>query len=177
MNFIEKIVENYNGEYTEEPIKRFNWIGGKITYQPKSGLIEVDGSKLKVSFKEAGGVMKSTDPIRIVLFLDKDYNARLSVYPSLVLNYFSDIIWQPKSLNIPKSIKKQFSFRGNYDLIKKLASDELFCETILNEEIYITLDNRFPKSLMVTPAYGIYDMEHFQKLVLIAKRIEFNIKN
>ena len=50
MNFIEKIVEKYNGEYSEDPIKRFNWIGGKITYQPKSGLIEVDGTKLKVSF-------------------------------------------------------------------------------------------------------------------------------
>jgi hypothetical protein len=78
MNFIEKIVEKYNGEYNEEQIKRFNGIGGKITYQPKSGVIEVDGTKLKISFKEAGGVMRTSDPIRIDLFLDKDTSIRKS---------------------------------------------------------------------------------------------------
>jgi hypothetical protein len=177
MNFIEQLVEKYEGKYSEELTKRFYTTGGKITYQPKNGLIDIDGTKIKISFNEAGGIMRSTDPIRVVLFLDKDYKQELSIYPGILLNYITDLIFQPKSLNIPKFVRKQYSFRGDYTLIKKLASDSIFCESIVADNIYITLDRKYPKSLMLTPAYGIYDLEHFENLILILKRIELSIKN
>lgn len=177
MNFIEQLVEKYDGKYSEELTKRFYTPGGKITYQPKNGLINIDGTKIKISLNEAGGIMRSTDPIRVVLFLDKDYKKELSIYPGVLLNYIIDFIFQPKGLKIPKFVRKQYSFRGNYELIKKLAADKVFCEAIVDDNIYITLDKKFPKSLMLTPAYGIYDLDHFENLILILKRIELSIKN
>ena len=177
MNFIQKIVEKYGGDYSEELTKRFNWFGQKITYQPKFGVIKVGGTLISINLKEAGGAMRTTDPIRIVLFLDKDYGTKLSVYPSINLNIITDLIFQPKSLKVPKLIKKQFSFRGDFSLIKKLLANKLFYESISNEDIYLTLDKTFPQSLMLTPAYGIYSMEHFDKLITILKQIEATIKS
>jgi len=177
MNFIQKIVEKYEGSYNEELTKKFYSPGGTLTYQPKSGLIKVGGTKIRIEHKEAGGAMPTTDPIRIVLFLESDYKQILSIYPSINLNYITDLIFQSKNLKIPKEIRKQFSFRGNQELIKKLALDNTFCDSINNEDIYITLDRTYPKSLMLTPAYGIENMEHFEKLILITKRIELHIKS
>lgn len=176
MNFIQQLVEKYNGEYSSELTKTFYSPMGKLTYQPKQGTIVVDETKIKISFKEAGGAMRNTEPIRIVLFLDKNYSKRLSIYPSLNLNYITDLFLQPKGLVIPKLLKRQFSFRGDSELLKNLVKDQIFCETLLNEEFYLTLNDRFPKSLMLTPANGIYDIEHFEKIIVLLKTTESYIK-
>ena len=85
---------------------------------------------------------------------------------------FQHLFFQPKSLKIPKKVSRQFSFRGNKALIKKLATDSIFCNAILDENIYITIRKNSTKKLIITPAFGIDDMVHFDKLVFILKRIE-----
>lgn len=176
MNFIQLLVEKYNGEYSAELTKTFYSPIGKFTYQPKQGIIEIDGTKIKISLNETGGAMATVEPVRIVLFLDKDYSKRLNIYPSIKLNYITDLFLQPKGLVIPKALKRQFSFRGDKELLKSLITDQVFCDTLVNEEFYLTLDDHFPKSLMLTPAYGIYDTEHFEKMILLLKRAESYIK-
>ncbi len=176
MNFIQQLVEKYNGDYSQELTKTFHSPMGTLTYQPKEGIIVVDGTKIKISLNEAGGAMRTTDPFRIVLFLDKDYYKRLEIYPSINFNYLTDLLFQPKGLVIPKVLKRRFSFRGDVELLKKLVSDRIFCDNLMHEEFYLTLDDKFPKSLMLTPAYGIFGIEHFEKMIVLLKRIEYYIK-
>ena len=97
------------------------------------------------------------------------------MYPGINLNRITNIFYH-KGLEIPKKVRRQFSFRGNKELIKKVVLDQGFCENILNEEIYLVIEKRFPMSLMLTPAYGIYSLEQFDKLLLILKHIEAKIK-
>ena len=175
MNFIEQLVDRYDGHYSEDPIKKTYTPGGKHTFQPKRGIFLVEGTKITISYNDVGGAFRSTDPIRIVLHLDKNYHLDFSMYPSINLNRITNYFYH-KGLEIPKRVRRQFSFRGNKELIKKVVLDGKFCENILNEEVYLVIEKRFPKSLMLTPAYGIYSLEQFDKLIFILKHIEARIK-
>jgi hypothetical protein len=177
MHFIEQLTKKYNGKYSADLTKVFYSPSGKITYQPKKGIIEVDGTKIKIAYNEAGGTMRSTEPVRIILMLDKDYDKKLDIFPSIYFNYITDLIFQPKGLTIPKRLKRQFSFRGNPELLKKLVTDKPFCDALLDENFFLILDDEYPMSLMLTPAYGIMDLAHFEKMILILKKIEFYIKS
>jgi len=57
-----------------------------------------------------------------------------------------------------------------------LFKDMVFCILIHNEGTFILLGKKFPKCVILTPAHGIDDLEHFEKLLQTAKRIEVAIK-
>ncbi|ETN93956.1 hypothetical protein [Zhouia amylolytica] len=176
MNFVQQIVESHGGAYSQEPLKKVHSPKGLITYQPKRGKIEVNGTQIEIHFKESGGVSGSVEPIRIILKLKNDIKNNLSIYPSTYLIYLTDLLAQPKNLNIPKEIKQQFSFRGDKELIKKIVADSRFCSSILNEFIYISLFRSKPKQIMLTPEYGLESVEHFNKLITALIIIEEKIK-
>ena len=177
MNFIQKIVEAYDGHYSQDVMKKFHTPGGMMTYQPTSGLIQVGGSEISINFKEAGGILRATDPVRIILRLKGDFKRNLSISPCSYLDYILDALFFSKGINIPKKIRNQFSFRGNKKLIEQLVSDEEFTDAILDEFVYITLNSDKPERLMLTPAYGIRDLNHFDNLISILKIIEAKIKS
>lgn len=175
MNFLQQIVDAYDGEYWQDPLKKIHSPGGLITYQPKGGILNIDGTKIIINFKEAGGVSRPIEPIRIILKLKQDPNKVLSIYPCTYGSYLLDLIFKHKGLNIPKKVSNQFSFRGNKQLIMELVKDPAFCISLMGESIYITLNKKKPKNLLLTPEYGIYSLEHFDKLILILKTIEAKI--
>ena len=175
MNFIEKIVEEYNGKYSEDVLKKIYTPGGIATYQPKCGIINVDGSEIRIIFKEAGGILNPTDPIRILLKLKTNFKRKLSIFPTSYFDYFIDIFFHSKSQEIPKSIGSQFSFRGDKKLIAMLLRDEEFPEKIKDENIYITIDKKNNTNLVLTPAFGIENINHFRKMVEILKIVEAKI--
>lgn len=176
MNFIQQIVESYGGDYWEDPLKKIHAPSGLISYQPKGGLIKVNDSQIKIVFEESGGAIGTIEPIRIILKLENDFKNSLNIYPRTYLNCLTDLIAQPKSLHLPNQVKKQFSFRGDKGLIKKIAADNLFCKSILDEFIYISLFKSKPKSLILTPAHGLESINHFNKLITVLMSIEEKIK-
>lgn len=72
-------------------------------------------------------------------------------------------------------VNKQFSFQGDNQLIQKLGIDDSFCSKIQDEKIFILIGKKHPKRIVLTPAHGIDDIEHFEKLLSILKLIEEKI--
>lgn len=176
MNIIQELTEKYSGKYSEDLTKSVNSPIGKYIYQPKSGIIEVDGTKISINLDDVSGAMPVTEPFRITLHLDKTYETELTIFPKDLWNDFLDFILPKRREFIPKPIRKQFLFGGNKDLLKKLASDKIFTENIINERIYIETGDKPTNRIILTPEYGIKDIDQFEKFVSVLKRIENKIK-
>tara|TARA_R110000868_G_scaffold108381_2_gene295898 strand:+ start:767 stop:1324 length:558 start_codon:yes stop_codon:yes gene_type:complete len=177
MNIIQELTEKYNGKYSEDLAKNVNSPIGKYVYQPKNGIIEVDGTKISINLNEVDGAMPVTEPFRITLHLDKTYETELTIFPKDLWNEFLDFILPKRRAFIPKPILKQFWFGGNKDLLKQLASDKIFTENIINERIYIeTMPNKSTDRIVLTPENGIKDINQFEKFVSVLKRIENKVK-
>ena len=176
MNIIQELTEKYSGKYSEDLTKSVNSPIGKYIYQPKSGIIEVDGTKISINLNEVGGAMPVTEPFRIYLHLDKKYETELTIFPIDSWNKLMNFIYPKRREFVPKPILKQFWFGGNIDLLKQLASDNDFCEKIINERIYIETGFKTTDRIVLTPEYGIKDIEQFEKFVSVLKRIENKIK-
>ncbi|PHR72195.1 MAG: hypothetical protein COA67_05135 [Lutibacter sp.] len=176
MNIIEELIEKYNGKYSEDLTKSLNSPIGKYVYQPKKGVIHVDGTKISINLNDVGGAMPVTEPFKIILHLDKMYEYKLIIFPKGLGNKLLDLILPKRSEFIPKAMRKQFLFEGNKDLLKQLTSDKIFAENIINERIYIGTGKKPTNRIVLTPEYGINDIEQFEKFVSILKRIEYQIK-
>jgi hypothetical protein len=176
MNIIQELTEKYSGKYSEDLTKGINSPIGKYVYQPKKGLLEIDGTEISININEVSGAMPVAEPIRITLYLDKKYETELTISPKNLWNDFLDII-QPKARNfIPKPIRKQFWFDGNVNLIKQLTSDPTFVERIMNEKIYIDTQDIPTNHIVLTPEYGIKDINQFEKYLSVLRQIENEIK-
>lgn len=177
MSIIQELTEKYNGNYSEEPNSSFNSPTGKYSYQPKSGIINIAGTKISINLNEVGGAMYGTEPFRITLYLDRKYKIEFSMFPKSFWNSIKDSIFPKRTIIIPESVRKEFSFGGSKNLIKKLVSDKIFIENIKGENLYIgTLENPTNR-IVLTPMHGIRDIEQFEKFVEILKRIENKVKN
>ncbi len=177
MNIIQELTEKYSGKYSEDLTKNVNSPIGKYVYQPKNGIIEVDGTKISINLSEVGGAMPVTEPFRITLHLDKIYQTELTIFPIDSWNKFLNFIFPKRREFVPKPILKEFWFGGNIDLLKQLASDKNFCEKIINERVYIETGFKTTDRIILTPEYGIKDIEQFEKFVSVLKIIEDKIKN
>ena len=176
MDFIEQLTKKYNGTYSEGSTKSFNSPIGKYIYQPKNGVFEVDGTKISINLNKVGGAMPVAEPFRITLHLDKTYKTKLTIFPKDLWNKFLDVILPKRRAFVPKPILKQFWFGGNVGLLKQLASDKVFCEKIINERIYIEAGIKETDRIVLTPEYGIKDVEQFEKFISVLKIIETKIK-
>ncbi len=176
MNIIQELTEKYDGKYSEDLTKNVNSPIGKYVYQPKSGIIEVDGTKISINLNEVGGAMPVTEPFRITLHLDKTHETKLTIFPKDLWNQFLDFILPKRREFIPKPVRKQFWFGGDKDLLKQLASDKTFTESIINERIYIETGKKPTDRIVLTPEYGIKDIDQFEKFVTVLKQIENKIK-
>ncbi|OIQ26996.1 MAG: hypothetical protein BM564_13530 [Bacteroidetes bacterium MedPE-SWsnd-G2] len=176
MSFIKEIVDAYDGGYLEEVKKKFYSPGGQFSYQPMKGVITVDGTKISISFNETQGVLSPVDPVRIILHLDVKSNISLNIFPSTywdsIVNYFA----YPKPNNGSKKLNSQFSFRGDKQLINKLLIDQVFIENIVDEYFYITINKSDTNKVLLTPAHGIQNLDHFKKMMNVLKQIESQIK-
>ncbi len=176
MNIIQELTEKYSGKYSEESTINVNSQIGKYLYQPKSGIIELDGTKISINLNDVTGAMPVTEPFRITLHLDKTYATELTIFPIDLWNKFLNFIIPQRRKFVPKSIVKQFWFGGNKELIKQLAIDTFFCNEILNEKIYIKTGVKTTTQITLTPEYGIKDIKQLEKYVSVLKRIENKIK-
>jgi hypothetical protein len=177
MSIIQELTEKYNGIYSEDQTSSFSGPTGKYSYQQKSGIIDFDGTKISINLNEVGGAMYGTEPFRITLHLDKTYEVEFNVFPKTLWDRFLDYIIPNRAIFIPRTVRNQFSFGGNKDLIKKLVSDKILIENINNEKIFIGTINKPTDRIVLTPAHGINDVDHFEKFVKVLKRIENEIKN
>lgn len=177
MNFIEELVKKYEGSYSEETKKSSIYSSGKYTFHPQNGVLELDGTKISINLNAVGDASRTAEPYRIVLYLDRDYEITLHIYPKNWFKKLWHLLFPQKHQTLPDAIKKQFSFSGNQRIINALGSDSLFCENIDHEKTYIHLGKKFPKCIILTPAHGIDDLDQFEKFLQILKHIESAIKN
>ncbi|SOC78930.1 hypothetical protein SAMN06296241_0451 [Salinimicrobium sediminis] len=176
MNIIEELSKKYNGNYSEEQPKSVNSPIGKYLYQPKTGLIEFDGSKIGVNIDSVGGAIPVAEPFRITLYLDKNYLTDLTIFPKSTWNRITDLVFIKNKENLPKQIRKQFTFVGERNLIMQLGSNAEFTNGLMNEKVYIRTDSKKPTRIVLTPAHGIEDIEQFEKFISLLKIIEKAIK-
>ena len=176
MNIIEELSKKYNGSYSEEQPKNVNSPIGKYIYQPKTGLFEIDGSKIGVNIDLVGGAIPVAEPFRITLYLDKNYQSDLTIFPKSTWNRMTDLVFPKNKENLPKRIRHQFSFFGERNLIKQLASNAEFINSLMNEKVYITTDRKKPNRILLTPAHGIEDIEQFEKFISLLMIIKEAIK-
>ncbi|WP_394751270.1 hypothetical protein [Spongiimicrobium salis] len=176
MNSIQEWIEKYHGEYEGGLVKNLNSPVGKYSYQQKSGSIEIEGTTISINFNEVGGAIPVAEPIRMTLHLKKTYETELTLFPKGLGHKFLDFVLPKRKISIPESIRKQFRFDGDKNLLKKLTSDSTFTESILDENIYIDTGKEPIDRIVLTPAHGIKDVEQFEKFVFILKRIENALK-
>ena len=177
MNIIQELTEKYSGKYSEDLNKSVNSPIGKYTFQPKSGIIEVDGTKISISLNEVGGANPATEPFRMTLYLDKAYETQLTIFPKTFWNKILDALLPKRNEFIPKPIRKQFWFNGHKGLLNALVSDKIFTDNILNERVFIKTVKKPTHRIVLTPEFGIRDIDQFEKFVSILKRIENKIKS
>ncbi|WP_040253229.1 hypothetical protein [Psychroserpens mesophilus] len=178
MSIIQEITEKYNGEYSENPTASFNSPAGKYSYQPKKGIINIDGSKISINLNEVGRAMYGTEPFRITLYLDNEYQTEFNLFPKDLWNKFLDFLFPKRRAFVPPKILKQFWFGGDIKLIRKITSDKLFNDSIIDERIYIeTMPGKSTNRIVLTPERGINNIEHFEKFISILKLVENKIKN
>ncbi len=175
MNIIEEITKNYGGNYSEKQTKNIVTPHGKHIYQPKKGILEIDGTKISLNSNEVGGAMPVTEPIRIILYLNKNYETDLTIFPRDLWNNFLDFILPKRRAFIPQPIRKQFWFGGDKNLLVKLASDKILMENLLNERVYIETIAEETDRIILTPEFGIDGLSQFEKYLVILKRIEEKI--
>ncbi len=176
MNIIEELTRKYQGSYSEEQAKNVNSPIGKYIYQPKTGLIEIDGSKIGVNIDSVDGAIPVAEPFRITLYLDKNYQTDLTMFPKSAWNRMTDLVFPKHKENLPKRIRHQFSFFGERNLIKQLGSNPEFINGLMNEKIYIRKERKKADRIVLTPANGIEDIEQFEKYISLLKIIEKVIK-
>ncbi|UJH66489.1 hypothetical protein [Allomuricauda sp. SCSIO 65647] len=178
MSIIQEITKKYNGKYSENPAASFNSPSGKYSYQPKNGIINIDGSKVSINLNEVSDAMYGTEPFRITLYLDKAYQTELNIFPKDLWNKLLDFLFPKRRAFIPQKILKQFWFGGDKKLIRQITSDKQFNESIIDERIYIeTMPKKSTDRIVLTPERGINDIEQFEKFIDILKQIENKIKN
>lgn len=177
MNIIEELVKKYDGKYSEEPGKASNMINGRFTFQPQSGKIEINGTKISVNINAVGGAAQTAEPYRIVLHLEKNYKKQLEIFPKTHLKRFLDLFKANNSAIQSNLVNKKYSFSGDKQLISNLRLDRKFCKNTQDEKLYILIGKKYPKRIVLTPAFGVEDIEHFEKLILILKLIEEKIQH
>ena len=176
MNIIEELSKKYNGSYSEVQPKNVNSPIGKYIYQSKTGLIEIDGSKIGVNIDSVGGAIPVAEPFRVTLYLEKNYQSDLTIFPRSRWNRMTDLVFPKNKENLPKRIRHQFSFVGERSLIKQFGSNAEFINGLMNEKIYITTDRKKTNRIVLTPAHGIENIEQFEKFISLLKIIEKAIK-
>lgn len=176
MDIIEELANKHNGKYSEAQNKNVSTPIGRYIFQPKKGIIFVDGTKISINLNEVSGAMPVTEPYRIILHLNKNYETELIIYPKSLWNKLVDFLFLKRNKFIPKSIRKQFYFGGNKTLLKKIGNDKLVMENLINERIYIKTGGKPINKIVLTPEYGIDTIDQFEKYISILKCIEFEIK-
>ena len=177
MNIIKEITAKYQGVYEEEIKKSTIYASGKYSFHPEKGVFEVAGSKLSVNIQAVGGAAQVTEPYRIILYLKKPFNGKLEIYPTTILNKIYWYIFKSSKLNFSSKIDKYYSFKGNKQLIKQLKKDKEFCEVLKPETVYITLNKKHPKHILLKPAYGIDTIEQLERFIKLLKSIENEINS
>lgn len=173
MNIIEELVEKYGGKYSAEQSKNIYTPNGRFSFNPKKGLIEINGSKFLIKINAVAGAIPIAEPFRIILFLTQDYPFdNLEISPLTYLQKISRFIFLSNSY----PIKKQFLFRGYKPLIKVLLNDIEFYQNLIDEKVYLRIDRENPQHLILTPAFGIKDLTQVEKHLEILKTIETKIK-
>ncbi len=176
MSILEELVEKYGGNYQESPKVSINFPSGKHSFQPQKGLLIVDGSKISISITEVSDAARTAEPFRITLYFDKVYKTTLTMYPKSIWNRLKDVLFPSKTRFIPRKVDKQFYIDVNKKVCEKLVNNKVFVENILNEQIYIRTQHENITRIILTPAYGINDVEHLEKFITVLKQIEKVIK-
>jgi hypothetical protein len=177
MNIIEALVQKHQGEYSQDPEKASTMTSGRFTFQPQRGVLTIDGTKISININAVGGAARTAEPYRIVLHLGKDYGTRLEIFPKTNLKRLLELFTSKKNPSNSVIINKQFSFSGDNQLIEKLGADQTFYSKILDEKVFILIGKKYPKHIVLTPAYGIDNIEHLEKFLEILKTIERKIKD
>lgn len=176
MNIIEEIAKKYGGNYEEKRTKYITTSNGQYIYQPKKAIFEIDGTKISLNSNEVGGAMPVTEPLRVILHLDKIYKTELTIFPKDFWNDFLDYIMPKRRDFIPPLLRKQFWFRGDKTFLIKLVSDKILTENLLNERVYIETKPKETDRIILTPESGIESVDQFERFVVILKQIEEKIK-
>ncbi|GHC66661.1 hypothetical protein, partial [Ulvibacter litoralis] len=177
MNIIEELVKKHHGKYSQDPKKASNLTSGRFTFQPQQGILTIDGTKVSININAVGGAAETAEPYRIVLHLEKNYESSLEIFPKTSLRRILDFFISKSKPTNSEIANKQFSFNGNNQLIRKLGTDNAFCTKLQHEKVFILISRKQPKHIVLTPAHGIDDIEHLEKLLSILKMIEGKIKS
>lgn len=176
MNIIEKFIEKHQGKFLQNPKKSFYGGGGKYSYQDQKGVIVVDGTKISINFIEASDAARTIEPFRIILYFDSLYDIDFEMFPKSRWGKIKDLFFPKRIAFIPQKVRKQFYFGGDQRIFNELANSKTFVEDILWEMIYVRITHQKNSRVVLTPAYGIYDVAHLEKLIRILKQIEKTVK-
>ncbi|MFT6843868.1 MAG: sulfite reductase alpha subunit-like flavoprotein [Flavobacteriales bacterium] len=185
MNVIQKIVQQYNGEYIEFPKKEMHTHAGKHGIQPQLGKFEIEGRKFSISKNEnigvsfnGNGINKAFfEPYKIFLYLDKKYYDSINIYPKNNLNKIIAHLMSLIGFHKAKPIHKEYYFKGNMSLIEALIKQSEFTKNLTNTRLFISISKDHAQKIMLIEEKGELDLVNFIKystlLSIIEKQINY----
>ena len=108
------------------------------------------------------------EPIRIFLHLEKDEKT-LYIYPKNIVQKAFYYIKNGETDN-------QFVYKGKNKVIKQLKQNKELIKKLKDESLYISISEKYPSKIMITPRNGIEDSFVFEKYIEILKIISSKIK-
>ncbi|WP_298510855.1 hypothetical protein [uncultured Kordia sp.] len=149
----------------------------KYNYQKQNKIVLIDGSRISIHITEVSDATRTAEPTRIKLYLDKVYQTTFAMYPKNMWNHLISFLSPKKNSFIPQAVKRQFDIKGDEKICEMLVVSKIFVESILDEQIYILTKHKKVSEIILTPAHGINNVEHLEKLITILKQIEYSFKH
>ena len=171
MNIIQKIVEKYNGQYNEFDEKVFHTQQGKYITQLQEGKVTIDNIKFAIAQNKSIGINFNVgksdnlfnESIHLYLYLDKN-EKKLNIYPKTKIQKIISCVVNSMAIN-------PFVFKGETYLVDQLKQNRELIDKLKNENIYISISEKYPNKIMMTPKNGIKNISAFEKYIAILNLI------
>lgn len=166
-----EIIKTYHATYEGEPKVEANFSSGKYTFHKQRLLLKTDDYRFSVNISASGGASQTTDPIRIILYHNTPTSVRLEISPKSFFRKKLAMLLSSTNITLAIFFKKKFDIKGDQHLIDSILNDAILLELFNHLRIYIIIDPKYPKQIMLTPERGIESMQHFNNYIEILERI------
>lgn len=175
MDIVEQYIQKHGGKYHAGNFIGVSTTSGKYSFQQEKGLFNIDGSKISISINSSGGASEVADPYRIILYLKKNYQIELTIFPKntiqRIISFFTSRVDKKNGV-----VKSRYKYSGNKQLIEVLVHNTEFEAMLKTQVVYLNLIEKHPSILMLTPAHGIDSVEQLELFLSTLKTIESELK-
>ena len=177
MNILEKLINDLDGDYHQDDLKKRHTTGGAFISQNSYGIIKKENYSIKIYCYDNMGVraVNTLDgsPFKIVLILPFVLKKAQSIFPK---SFFQKMFSVPISKNVlsvnAKRLLKKYNLKGNKELTNCILNDSILTEILPNHILYITTKIQNGDSILsLRPNESVTTVKELRELYDIMNRL------